>query len=110
MTDSDLQHYVLDHTSCRNFAVWHDHSTICGYGIIMVTCKDTNMVTYKEVYDTIVHYTDAEFKAMTGQPVLTALQTTALTVDRLDCIQTMGTTLHVQDESQITDTHRVFNE
>ena len=119
MTDSDLQHYVLDHISHRNFAVWHDYSTLCGYGIIMVTCK--------EVYDKILHYTDAEFKAMTGQNVnvqamverpylhllaagsSSAADHIALTVDRLDCIRTMGTTLHAQDGSQITDTLRFFN-
>ena len=119
MSDIDLKQYVEDHITRRNFAVWHDHSTLCGYGILMVTCK--------EVYDRVVHYTDEEFKALTGQSVnvqamverpylhllaagsSSAADLLALMAARLDCVRTMGTTLRAEDGTLVTDTLRFFN-
>ena len=74
----------------------HHHSTLCGCGWIMVTCK--------EMYDRLVHYTEAEYKALTGLSVdvqalverpyvhlltggsSSVADSTALSADRLDCM------------------------
>ena len=61
MSASELREYVATHIACCHFAVWHDPSTICGCGFITVACK--------EVYDRLVHYTDAEYRTLTGQSV-----------------------------------------
>ena len=50
MSESELRQHVDKSLALRHFAVWQDHSTLCGCGYIMVTCK--------EVYDKLVHYTD----------------------------------------------------
>ena len=50
MFPSELRKCVATHIARHHFAVWHDHSTVCGCGFIMVACK--------EVYNRLVHYTD----------------------------------------------------
>lgn len=61
ISDSALRCYLEHQLAVRHFAVWHDHSTVCGYGFILVTCK--------EVYDKLVHYTNDEYKTLTGKTV-----------------------------------------
>ena len=102
MFASELHKYVATHIACHHFAVWHDHSTVCGCGFITVACK--------EVYNRLVHYTDTEYKALTGQLVdVKALvechylqllgagssspsDHIAFTVDRLVCVQVLDVT------------------
>ena len=50
MSKSELRQHVDKSLMIRHFPVLQDHSTLCGCGYIMVTCK--------EVYDKLVHYTD----------------------------------------------------
>ena len=50
MFPSELRKCVATHIARHHFAVWHDHSTVCGCEVIMVACK--------EVYNRLVHYTD----------------------------------------------------
>lgn len=74
-----------------------------------------------------MHYTDDEYKALTGEsanvqaqvecPYLHLLAAgsscvqdhTVLTTDRLDCVQTFGTTIRALDGTLVTDTLRFFN-
>ena len=61
MSDSELHIHITTHIAHCHIAVWHDHSTVCRCGFTLVTCK--------EVYDRLLHYTDAEYKELTGQNV-----------------------------------------
>ena len=58
MSDSDLRDHVQQLLSTRYFALWHDHSTVCGCGYLLVTCK--------EVYNSSTYYTNAEYEEITG--------------------------------------------
>ena len=60
-TENECHQYVFKQMSTRHFAMWHDHSTICGCGYILVTCK--------EIYNSTTYYTNEEYKALTGQTV-----------------------------------------
>lgn len=111
--------YVATHIACHHFAVWHDHTTVCGCRFIMVACK--------EVYDRLVHYIDTKYKAPTGQSVdvqalvegpylhLFAADSSspadhiAFTVDRLACVQVLDAFLQAANGTEITDTLRFFN-
>lgn len=119
MSDNELRQHVAKLIARRHFAVWHDHSTICGCGYIMVTCK--------EVYISVVHYTSAEYKALTGESVdiqarierpylyilaagsSPAADQVALAADRVDCLKDFSTTLQAQDGKEVTDILRFFN-
>lgn len=105
--------------SLWDFAMWHDHSTICGCGYIMVTCK--------EVYNSVVHYTSAEYKELTGEwmdilsqierPYLHILAAgsssgadhMAFTADWEDCLKNFNATLQTQEGTEVTDVLRFFN-
>ena len=54
MSDCHLCKYVEKHLALHHFALWHDHSSVCGCG-----CWYT-LVTLKEVYNSAMHYTNAE--------------------------------------------------
>ena len=119
MSDSELRLHVVTHITRRHFAVWHDHSTVCGYGFILVTCQ--------EVYDRLVHYTDTEYKALTGQSVdvqalverpylhllvvgsSSALDHMAFTADRLECVKALDTTVQAPGGTEVTDILWFFN-
>ena len=101
LSESELRHHVEDQLAVRHFAVWHDHSTVCGCGFILVTCK--------EVYNNLVHYTNDEHKNLTGQTVdiqaeverpyihllaagsSTASDHIAFTADRMECVKVNST-------------------
>ena len=40
MSNSELCQHVEKLLSLHHFAVWHDHSTVCGCGYILVTLKE----------------------------------------------------------------------
>ena len=54
MSDDNLKAKLVQCESTRSWAVWHDHSTICGRGYILVTCNI--------VYDTAVFKKDDEIQ------------------------------------------------
>ena len=58
MSDNELHQFIVKQLALRYFALWHDHSTVCGCGFILVTCK--------EVYNSATYNTNAEYKALTG--------------------------------------------
>ena len=113
MPDNELRHFVEKHIALRHFAVWHDHSTVCGCGYILVTCK--------EVYNTTVHYTNAEYTMLTGESVdiqaaverpyihILAADQMAIAADRVDCLRKWETTLQTEDGTNVTDVLRFFN-
>lgn len=91
----------------------------CDCGFILVTCK--------EVYDRLVHYTDTEYKALTGQSVdvqalverpylhllvagsSSASDHMAFTVNRLECVKALDTTLQALGGAEVTDVLQFFN-
>ena len=119
MSDNDLRQYVQKHLAIRYFALWHDHSTVCGCEYILVTCK--------EVYNSSIHYTNAEYEALTGQTLniqaaverpyihilaagsSSAADTIALAADRVDCLKQRNTALYTEEGTEITDVLRFFN-
>ena len=119
MSKSELRLHVQTHIALCHFAVWHDHSTVCGCGFIMVTCK--------EVYDRLVHYTDAEYKALVGLSVdvqalverpyvhllaagsSSASDHIAFTVDRLEWVKALDSTLQAPYSTEVADLLRFFN-
>ena len=58
MSDNELHQFVEKQLTLRHFALWHDHSTVCGCGYLLVTCK--------EVYNSAIYYTNTEYEALTG--------------------------------------------
>ena len=119
MSDSELRHHVNHQLAVRHFAVWHDHSTVCGCGFILVTCK--------EVYKNLVHYTNDEYKNLTGQTVdvqaevehpyihllaagsSTASDHIAFTPDRVECVKALETTLQAPNGTHLKDILCFFN-
>lgn len=113
MSDSELCCHMKHQLAVRHFAVWHDHSTVCGFGFIPVTCK--------EVYNNLVHYTNDEYKILTGQTVdvqveverpyihllaagsSTASDHIAFTPDRVKCVKALETTLEAADGTHLKD-------
>ena len=85
------------------------------------------MVTCKEVYDRLVHYTDAEYKALMGlfvdvqalveRPYVhllaagssSASDHIAFTVDRLEWVKALDTTLQAPYSSEVADVLHFFN-
>ena len=76
------------------------------------------MVTSKEVYDRLVHYIDAEYEglsedleALVERPYIHLLAVSSssasdyisLTVDRLECVKTLNTTLQAPDSAEVTN-------
>ena len=119
MSDSELRCHVEHQLAVCHFALWHDHSTVCGYGFILMTCK--------EVYDKLVHYTNDEYKTLTGQTVdvqaeverpyihllvvgsSSATDHIAFTADRVECVKALDTPLQASDGTHIKDVLRFFN-
>ena len=118
MSNSELCQHVEKLLALHHFAVWHDHSTVCGCGYILMTLK--------EAYNSTVHYTPM-LSALTGESVdvqaaverphlhilaagsSSAEDLVAFTADRVDCLKEWKTTLQTKDGTQVTDVLRYFN-
>ena len=92
---------------------------MCGCGYILVTCK--------EVYNSSIPYTNAEYEALTGQSLMvqaaverpyihilaagssSAADTIALAADRVDCLKQWNTALYTEEGTEITDVLHFFN-
>lgn len=120
---SDVRQYVamLSGTPACS-SLFHNHSinqSLCGYGFILVTCK--------EVYDKLVHYTNDEYKTLTRKIVdvqaelerpyihllvvgsSSASDHIAFTADRVECVKALDISLQAPDGTHIMDKLRFFN-
>ena len=66
MSDDNLKAKLVQCESTRSWAVWHDHSTICGRGYILVTCNI--------VYNTAVFKKDDEIQQGPDTNILRAVK------------------------------------
>ena len=113
--DSDKREALRHSQRRRGIDIWHDHGTVLGLGVVMITAHI--------LYDPAVFYTQAEIDAKQGLPAHTNIQATvenpiihilaacsssvddqaAIVQDRVDCLPELADPLKTSGGITITD-------
>ena len=113
---SNLKHQK---ETTRHLKIWHDHSSVCGHGLILVLVS--------AIYDPALYVTDEEVFRRTGmyvnvqaiveRPELHIIGRSTSSIEdqrkfiecRRQCMQQMGTKLFTSEGLEITDVLRFFH-
>jgi len=114
MSDGNLRAKLAQCERTRSWAVWHDHSTICGRGYILVTCNIVYDTAVFKKDDEIQQGLDTNIQAYIEEPEIhiIALSSSsqedqaALISDRVECIKELST--HITSTNGIEVTDKLF--
>jgi len=114
MSDDNLKAKLAQCERTRSWAIWHDHSTICGRGYILVTCNIVYDTAVFEKDDEIQQGPDTNIQAYIEEPEIhiIALSSSsqedqaALISDRVECIKELST--HITSTNGIEVTDKLF--